>query len=256
MSKKLIYTICNNSFNELFPIFFKTVREHNPEVDILVITDKIEFFKNKFENLMLYKIPDLDWKYSGRFMIYNWESIHQYEIILYLDCDIICQKNLSEVFSLISAQKKKLSLVQSYPNISLHLDWFLMKDYEATENAVSYNSGTFGFNIHQIEIIRELCLFVSMNRENNICDQPIFNAFIDKHNLGDSNLTNYVWLDADTKRNIFNIEDYPLIHFLTGFGEHLGKKQRMEKYLNKKKSIVHRIKFAFVSCYKWRRNKS
>jgi lipopolysaccharide biosynthesis glycosyltransferase len=256
MSKKLIYTICNNSFNELFPIFFKTIREHNPEVDLLVITDKIEFFKNKFEDLMLYQISDLDWKYSGRFMIHNWERIHNYETILYLDCDIICQKNLGEVFNLISAQKNKLSLVQSYLSIALHLDWFLMKGYKASENAVSYNSGTFGFNINQLKIIKELCEFVALNAENNLCDQPIFNAFIDKQNLGDPNLTNYVWLDANTKRNIFNIDDYPLIHFLSGFGEYLGKKQRMEKYLNRNKSIINRIKFALVSHYKRRRYKS
>jgi hypothetical protein len=221
----------------------------------LVITDKNDFFKNKFEDLMVYQIPDLDWKYSGRFMIHNWERIHNYETILYLDCDIICQKNLVEVFNLILVQKNKLSLVQSYPSIAQDLDWFLMNGYKASENAVSYNSGTFGFNIEQLKIIRELCEFVALNAENNICDQPIFNAFIDKQNIGDPNLTNYVWLDSDIKRNSFKIGDYPLIHFLSGFGEHLGKKQRMEKYLNRNNSIINRIKFVLVSYYKRRRHK-
>lgn len=229
MNKILVYTVCNKNYFNIFNFFYSSLKKFNNQIDILVITDTSKIFED-FSDLKILKLDYIDWKYTARFEIFKFQELKNYETILFLDCDIICQKNLHNLFETIKNEKNKLSCVQSYPSLIRQNEWFLMNNYQAKKDSVAYNSGTFGFNINQIESIKNLYFYIENNKKNNICDQPIFNAFLDINNLGVNNLKKFVWLDMDIGRNELPINEYPLIHFVSNFGNSKNKFERIEKY--------------------------
>ena len=113
-NNNLIYTVCVGQYTKILKMFVDTVKKFN-DTDILVINSDKDLKSFLDENFCLSEtIPNLDWQYSGRFIISELDKFHTYENYLYLDLDILCQKNIDVVFDIIESNKEKIHLVKCY----------------------------------------------------------------------------------------------------------------------------------------------
>lgn len=236
----LIYTVCVGQYTKILEMFIKSIKKFN-DTDVLVINDNKNLKSFLDENSCFSEtVPNLDWKYSGRFIISELNNFHKYENYLYLDLDIICQKNIDNIFNIIETNKEKINSVKSY-NIINNLvisggqnitQWFKPNNYNFEVDSVVYNSGTIGFNKILMGEIKNLYNFVDSQKKYGICDQPLFNSFLNKNKLGVPTLNEFVWLDQNIKRNVKNIKDIELIHFCGEYGNVLNKEKRMKNIFN------------------------
>jgi hypothetical protein len=239
-NNNLIYTVCVGQYTKILKMFVDTVKKFN-DTNILVINSDKDLKSFLDENFCLSEtIPNLDWQYSGRFIISELDKFHTYENYLYLDLDILCQKNIDVVFDIIESNKEKIHSVKSY-NIINNLvvsngqditSWFKPINHNFKNDSIVYNSGTIGFNKKLMGQIKNLYNFVNSQKKYGNCDQPLFNSFMDIYDLGLPTLNEFVWLDQNEKRNVKKMEDLHLIHFCGEYCNIVNKEKRMKNIFN------------------------
>jgi hypothetical protein len=241
-NKNLIYTICSGKYVALLEMFVKSIRKFN-DVDILIITDDNSMVPKILElKCLLFMTTKIDWRHSGKFIFYQYPDYDRYDNFLFLDTDIICKKNLDGLFETIESDKTKFHLVKARESLKGTVraqdgfnvtKWFRTQDYAPKENSMGYNAGTFGFNKLLFPHILKLHDYLRTNRHKGICDQPIFNVYIDYFELGSPSLSEYLWLDLDVSRNKCTLDSSSLVHFVKGYGAVEYKEEKMKKLYDK-----------------------
>lgn len=237
-SKNLIYTICSGGYIKLLEMFVKSLKRFN-DIDILVITDD-QLMIPKIQKLgcLCHLTTRIDWRHSGKFIFYEYPGYIHYDNFLFLDTDIICKQNLDSLFETIESDKTKFHLVKARESLKGTIKaqdgfnvtkWFRIRDYDPKENSMGYNAGTFGFNKLLFPHIQKLHDYMKTNRHKGICDQPIFNVYIDYFEVGTPSLSEYVWLDLDISRNKCTLQSSSLVHFVRGYGAVEYKEEKMKK---------------------------
>lgn len=235
-NENLIYTICSGGYIKLLEMFVKSIKKFN-DVDILIITDEVSMVPKITElNCLPFVTTKIDWRHSGKFIFYQYPDYHRYENFLFLDTDIICKKNLDGLFETIESDKSKFHLVKARESLKGTIKaqdgfnvtkWFRTRDYSPKENSMGYNAGTFGFNKLLFPHILKLHDYLKTNRNKGICDQPIFNVYVDYFEIGKPSLSQYVWLDLDVSRNKCTLDSSSLVHFVRGYGAVEYKEEKM-----------------------------
>ena len=89
-NNNLIYTVCVGQYTKILKMFVDTVKKFN-DTDILVINNDKDLKSFLDENFCLSEtIPNLDWQYSGRFIISELDKFHTF--IIWGNSDFL-QKN-------------------------------------------------------------------------------------------------------------------------------------------------------------------
>jgi lipopolysaccharide biosynthesis glycosyltransferase len=229
LMKNLIYTIVTKNYEPIFNLFLTSITRHT-KFDICCITDSV------CSSTHIYNCPNFDSKFDARFRIGEWESSKNYDNFLYLDVDILCQKDIGIIFEIIDSNKDCLHCVKELDCLNRAGFYHTFSGHIFDDSCPAYNSGTFGFNKKILPLFNELLIYINDNRHLAICDQPLFNEFFTKKNVLVSTLSPYVYLMNDNLyRNVnpINLEDVVFRHYLGDYGNVDIKIRKMEADLLK-----------------------
>ena len=171
---------------------------------------------------------------TARLSIFDYEHIHRYNKILYLDTDILIKKSLDPFFR-IQLDDKLYALEQG----NINQPNFGSQFFETSSSAPGFNSGTLLFR--KSETIYRLFEQIKIHIDYHIksgspipyaMDQPFINYNTIKQNLHETTtLTSHIALfeDSDTPEHM---ETAIICHFSYPIGNFNHKYARMKRYLN------------------------
>lgn len=260
----LIYTLVNfrtQHYLQMFKVFVDSLASFSnlETFDMLVITDKatkplIENIRNmkKFRQVYYLLVPsddnlshalldNLSHALLRKFDIAQFNMLTSYDKVLYLDCDIIVQKDVNILFNKIALEKNKLYAMAEGPLTGKYwsLNAYQPSNIERLEKAhvKAFNSGTFLFApshemSNHFKAVKELALSY---KGNHFYDQSFMNYYFNTKGLSVTLplLARYIKLFPD--QNTL----YPtkvILHF-AGLGRYESKHRIMKAYLTKLKSI-------------------
>jgi hypothetical protein len=213
--KNLIYTICDETYHPLLPIWFNAIRKYSSE-DVLVIHPK-SFSINV--PCLEFIDPSFCYRYDSKYNITEWDLFDNYDNFLYLDLDAICVGDFSAIFE--EANNNPDFLHGACEDLSLHngRDYHVIEEYRhlIRDDHKAYNAGQFAFNKKFLYRIQEYKEFYKPQKQKSNCDQPLFNMFFSINNLIKSTLSEYVSLHACSV-NKYEENHYKIIHYLGFFG--------------------------------------
>jgi lipopolysaccharide biosynthesis glycosyltransferase len=244
--KKLIFVTAFNNINYVHMLFLliKTLYTYgniDENTDILIYTSlqfkniietstiytgKIKFFINNEKN-------SIDAACKARLDLFDYEFINDYEKILYLDTDILVQKNINFIFELIKENKIyaiRDCSIDNDPNDYVGGQTLFKNEINNYPDKSGFNSGVMLFN--NCKEIRNLFKIIKnhMNSDKTakFNDQPyiVYNA--KKYNLiNNSILNDYVELTNKLPKT-----NKPILHISGGPGIYKNKLKIMLFYLN------------------------
>ena len=139
-----------------------------------------EFISNTFNNIKLEKVKG--WSVEMYYRIVIPLIMNNYERVLYLDTDIICKKDINELFQIDLEDKELLAVADIFNIVSEVNECKATKDfitnYLKIENIEEYfNSGVLLFNIKKIDINDYLKRMIKAFQieKTNFPDQDILN---------------------------------------------------------------------------------
>jgi hypothetical protein len=190
--KNLIYFAFNKDYLKLFKYSYYSIRNYNPEIEILCIIPKgLEIPKNF--KVLKYEQEDFEFQYPARYTIPKWEKFEEYDNYLYLDSDTVCVDNLNDFFKRIEEQPNKIHAAKENDSINKADFHYNFNGSIFEEDCPSFNSGTFGFNKKLKNKFLEFLEFIPINKEKAVFfDQPLYNVFF--HGLFTGSYNNYVEL--------------------------------------------------------------
>lgn len=247
--KKLIYYSINKNYLDLFLISFKSLLNNVDfeTTDVLLITDKQTKCDSSIVGLpLLFHIISIDNPFDsacGRFKIYEFDKIMNYDKVLYLDADIVIIKNIDIVFNYMT--EKEIYTNQGYLSDLSHSNYTFNltkeeKEKINSENRYGINSGVFGFHIDKLCFFENLSIFIANNKNLNLplYEQPFFGTFLLRNNPYYLNIGNPlnsstcdVLINNDVMSNFNNVESVVILHFAGDIGNKNSKKNKMNKYV-------------------------
>jgi len=189
-------------------------------------SEKIHFFINDNKNTV-------DKACKARLDLFEYENINNYNRILYLDTDILIQKNINCIFDLI--QEDKIYAIKEGNITNDKEDYWggktlFANEYNNFKDKSAFNSGVLLFNnsftIQQLfKTIKE---HINTNKNAKFHDQPYFVYNAKKYNLINNNVLNdYIELtNAMPKTNKI------ILHISGGPGIYENKLRLMINYFN------------------------
>lgn len=179
--------------------------------------------------------PDLYHALLRKFDIFQHPRFLEYDKILFLDCDILVQENLANLFRAVRARPNRLYAAQE-GNIEDRywtMNAYLPQDFEhmRAHNVRSFNAGTFLF-IPSEEMRQHLIrakAFGENYRGRHFYDQSIMNYYFLRNGLASISpyITKKLQMFPDTSRY------YPrkMLMHISGIGRYKEKAPIMEAYL-------------------------
>lgn len=248
----LLYTLINYNIEpylEMMKVFFESIDlfTPSPNFDVVIITDaetkqaikRVWRPPEKFRVRYLIVSPagDLYHALIRKCDIARYESLLKYEKVLYLDFDIIVQKDLSKLFDDIKAKPdvlyapKEGEIDGQYWTLDLYTNSDIARLKQKRVN--SFNTGTFLFvpsptMKEHLMNVRRLAELYDRQNKNHFYDQSFFNYYF---NMNGISSTKYI-----TKHvKIFPKHDqlYPartILHF-AGLRRYNEKAGIMRNYL-------------------------
>ena len=235
MNKNVIYFSINKNYLECLTYNLNCLKKITKNYDICcIIPQELNLQLTEIKKHCLLDVFDL---YSSRFLIYKWEEFNRYDNFLYLDADAILLKSPDEIFKIIESQPDFIHGVKEKHDISCLKDPFFRFTDNKIENAIGYNSGTFGFNKKISYIFPEFVEYINLNKEKALNDQPLYNEFFNiKKNILPT-LSKFVYfkdpINYYDKNNINIIckSDATIIHFLGNYGNLNYKLEKIKEEL-------------------------
>lgn len=248
--KYLLYTLVTyrtKPYLTMFSLFLKSIQQFcTLNFDILVICDE-ETHKhivalpiiNELGNISYLHIPrpkNLHHALLNKCSIREYKNILEYKKVLYLDCDIIVQRDLSELFKTIKI--KKNVLYAPAEGTLTGKFWFLDAYKESNverllnQGTKSFNSGTFIFiptssflkHFERVKLMGE-----QYKGKEHFYDQSFFNYYFNINNLSSTEfISDAVRIFPEPSNYYF--KKY-IIHF-AGIGRYLEKSKIMKAYMN------------------------
>ena len=164
--KNLIYysVYFDNGYVELFELSLQTIikKSNIKNIDFLVITDlatqelikKTEVYKKVNINFYITDTPADGIEASkNKCLIYNYENIDNYSKILFLDTDIICIKDINNIFNkdiksnIIYSARPKTATYSTHKSIYHGLSFYTEEDIQCLTDhkQLPFNAGQFLF---------------------------------------------------------------------------------------------------------------
>lgn len=244
--KKLIFITVFNSIGyiRMLSILVKSIYLYgniDDNTDILIYTSTN--FKYIIENSRFYSekvkffISDdkntIDTACKARLDLFDYEFIDNYIKILYLDTDILIQKNINFIFDLI--QENKIYAYGEGDISNDNNDYFggntlFINELNNYTDKSGFNSGVMLFNncIEIKNLFKIIKNHIIENKLSKFYDQPyiVYNA--KKYNLiNNTILNNYIELTSNIPKT-----NKPILHISGGPGIYTNKLQIMLVYFN------------------------
>lgn len=250
--KYLVYTLVNfrsKYYIAMFEQFLKALIMFSDlsKFDLAIITDTatlkqiqkmpdlVHFSSTSF--VIVQENATLEKALFRKFDITKHPNYMSYEKILYLDCDIIVQNDIIDIFKSIKTQPNKLYVPQEGDLSEYYWRINALKDSNIqkmkSEGKHSFNSGSFMFT--PTERMREH--FENAKRfgleyqktHSFFYDQPIFNYYFNKHSIAviSPYLSQKLQMFPDTTKYYPN---KTLMH-ISGIGRYKQKASIMQEYI-------------------------
>ncbi len=274
-SKKLIcYSVYfNNGYTDLLNLSVMSILKHSKlNFDLMIITDEstkklienLEFTKKIKPSYLITKTPiDGVEASQNKTLIFDYENINEYYKILFLDCDIVCVKDINKIFNLeynpdyIYAAKPQTLDFAAHKGI-WHGFPFLGDDFVnemRSANQMPFNAGQFlVINSKRMrKHFENLNWFMEAWSGEYFFEQCFMCYYFGKsYSIGNNRLDNHVTLINTTNdmKYILN-DDTHLIHFIAPPLQALKKIEFIKNYLKKNKpSFINKIKNFFYAILK------
>jgi lipopolysaccharide biosynthesis glycosyltransferase len=216
--KNLIYFISNKKYKDVLQYNIENINRLHNDIDICCIADKdLNFDSNETKPNFVYYIDNFDYRYTAKYIIFEWEKSNQYDNFLYLDTDSVVTKNILEIFSIIENNKNIIHGTKEgeYLNTTGSYHKFTDKVYE--HNPPFYNAGIFGFNKMLLSTFPDFITYINTNKNSAFIDQALFNEyFAGEKNLLQNTLEPFVHLFTQNKTTRDLFKNAHIIHFLGG----------------------------------------
>ena len=113
-------------------------------------------------------------------------------------------------------------------------DPFFRFTNEKIDNAIGYNSGTFGFNKSNSDVFSEFIDYAILNKNKALNDQSLYNEFFNIKKIISPTLSEFVYLDHPVGNYCYtNKNDAAIIHFLGNYGNAGYKLNKIKQELEK-----------------------
>lgn len=254
-NKNLIYytVYFDSGYVDLLELSINSIKEKSKiNFDILIITDqatrelilKREFSQKTKLNFFITETPKDGWEASrNKLLIYDYKKINSYNKILFLDCDIICRSDISDIFNmhlddgiLYTASPENisyedhLSIYYGFPFLGDHYVKDMKNLYQ-----MPFNAGQFLFkNCWEMQNnFNKVNKLIKMWVGEYFFEQCFMNYYFCKKNLTNfSSLKRYISVITIEYDEMDAIEKYPLIHFSAPPTNASKKIEFIKKYLN------------------------
>lgn len=255
MKKNLVYYTVSikDEYVEFLKKSIESIDLSNQEqIDILILTDKKYFEKNlstfKRVNTTIFLIDEpknFDEACFSKLKIWDYPNINQYENILYLDSDILVNKNLSSVFEKCTDENKLYVVVEDY-NIQNHnrihfsLGTYKYEDLDFFQKnkIFTFNAGTFMFKNGFLmkKHFKNVSNLIEHHNGEYFTDQSFMNYYFNTYKLADSNAIvkdlDYKFVVNSNFSQNFDSNNC-VMHFLTENGNKETTLERMSQVLSK-----------------------
>ena len=243
MNKLIFITAFNNiGYVQMLSLLVKTLYYYgniDNNTDILIYTstkfkyiiENSKFYSNKIKFFVSDNKNDIDSACKARLDLFDYEFINNYDKILYLDTDILIQKNINFIFDLIEENKiyaiKEGCIDNDYYDYMGGITLFKDEINNYTDKS-GFNSGVMLFN-NCIEIKNLFQIIKQHMIENSSAtfhDQPYFVYNAKKYNL----INNTVLNDYVEITNTYPKTYKPILHISGGPGIYSNKLKIMLTY--------------------------
>ena len=276
-TKNLIYytVYFDKGYTELLNLSINSILKNSKiNFDILIITDeptkqlvdKLSFTKKISPKFLITETPfDGVAASQNKTRVFEYESINEYNNILFLDCDIVCIKDVSNIFK----QNLKTDTLYTAYNLNLnyshhktfHHGFEMLTDDFVAEMRVNkqmpFNAGQFLFknSDRMREHFNNVCWFMESWAGEYFFEQAFMCYYFCKAYLTDSNvLQKHMSIVSTVTKSEYKItKDTCLVHFIappldaktkSEFIKNFQKEQKssfFKKLINKIKSILKKI---------------
>jgi lipopolysaccharide biosynthesis glycosyltransferase len=220
---KTLYTYGNIDNNTYILIYtsskFKNIIENSK-----FYTDKIIIFTND-------NINSIDSACKSRLDLFSYEYIDNYSKILYLDTDILIQKNINFIFDLICENKIyaiRDCCIDNDPNDFVGGQTLFKNEINDYPDKSGFNSGVMGFNncIEIKNLFQTIKNHMNIDKSAKFNDQPYFVYNAKKYNL----INNYTLNDFVELTDQIPKTNKPILHISGGPGLYTNKLKIMLSY--------------------------
>lgn len=247
-SKNLLYfcVFHNSEYFYLLDILLITLRRLSniDNIDFLVLTcpnfeSNVKALSAKFNINISVHLCNFNTQHEAgcaRLFIFDYPKINEYAKILYMDCDIVVQGDISKLFSL-PIEEKVYAKKEYDIGGEGHGGWFFdFSVFDPKKDAI--NSGVLLFpNCTKIRsVFNDIRIHIDELRKTStmlpLCmDQPFIIYHLVKNNVYDNELISpYIYLAEFTQPPIVNSYELILCHFVWPIGNITHKLHRMMQH--------------------------
>jgi lipopolysaccharide biosynthesis glycosyltransferase len=198
-----------------------------------VIIENSQFYSDKIKIFINDNINTVDLACKARLDLFEYDNIDNYDKILYLDTDIIIQKNINCIFDLIEENKIYAihdGFIDNDPNDYYGGQTLFKNEIDKFTDKSAFNTGVMLFNncIEIKNLFNIIKNHITLDTSAKFNDQPYFVYNAKKYNLVNNILLNdYVELtDSYPKTNKH------ILHISGGPGIFINKLKIMLIYFN------------------------
>lgn len=210
-------------------IHFLAITNNDFAYDLNILFNKLDL---KFDTFIIDN-KNFNYNLSSRLIIFNYENIHHYTKILYIDTDILITNNLNNLFE-IKLEDKLYVLSEGIISDIYHgVEFF---DFSKINKFTKgFTSGLLLFN--NCDIIKNLFemiidKIVDNLKNNGIKPVAYDQAFINYYTISNNLDNNTLMLNYAINNPIdFNFKLHTISHFPGGVGNYKYKYERMVRYL-------------------------
>lgn len=277
-TKNLIYytVYFDNGYTELLDLSINSILKNSKiNFDILIITDeptkilidKLSFNKKIFPKFLITETPfDGVVASQNKTRVFEYENINEYNNILFLDCDIVCIKDVNNIFK----QHLKTDTLYTAYNLNLnytfhktfHHGFEMLTDDFVTEmrinNQMPFNAGQFLFkNSERMrEHFNNVCWFMKNWAGEYFFEQAFMCYYFCKAYVTDSTiLQKHMSIVSTVTKSEYKItKDTCLVHFIAPPLDAKTKSEFIKNFQKEQvsffKKLINKIKFIFNKIFK------